>query len=159
MYKYVQPKKFIFNNQNQTKIMQKINIMLVTSTPLNSYNNFYLIKTHNLIKPFFYFNRFWSSGLLSKIVFLIEETFQKKFISQRNARKEWSLWQYGLHLNYFKSHIMLIKPWSLRTRRSISIIFQKTTYIIIQLRNIPYCSNRRRIKRWLKKKYTTQSWR
>lgn len=133
---------------------------VVRSSCTTSAKDFF-ITSKDLVKGRFIGEHYWSPGIFTQLIFTYEETFKKKFLNLKNARKDWAVWGYGLQLllqNASYRTISLV-PWCLRTRRSMSMLTESTNIVFIKLKNNKFFTPKRRIKRWLKKKYTSQSWR
>jgi len=118
--------------------------------------------TRNLIKPLLHERTNWSSGMLSNLLFTLDVVLSKKFLNPLNARLSWGIWAY-MHSIWWplnsKFFLQKFNPWSIRIRRFFKLSALSGTFTCIGLSREKFYTPTRRIKRWLKKKYTTQSWR
>lgn len=120
-----------------------------------------LLKSKDLIKPLFNYDISWSSGMISNLLFCTANIYIKKTLHLKNARRDWSLWKYIAVLWIAGNSYVNIQltPMSIRTRRFLKNVQVQTHFITISYNWELYKTPKRSIKRWLKKKYTTQSWR
>lgn len=129
--------------------------------PLTNQQKCIHLKTANLVKPLLWDTIGWSSGMLSNLMIYVEsKLLQKKDFN--NLRTEWVLWEFIYYSwfapnpNYF---VIYLSPWSIRIRRFFKYFEAPSKFVVIKYKSRPFYTPTRRIKRWLKKKYTTQSWR
>lgn len=150
-------------------LMHNVNINVLTSGNVIYFtqkksmmgNNVCLLKSKDLIKPLFNYDISWSSGMIANLLFNTANIYIKKTLNVKNARRDWSLWKYTavlwiVNTKYFCIHL---KPMSIRTRRFLKNVQPQASFITISHNWELYKTPKRSIKRWLKKKYTTQSWR
>lgn len=122
--------------------------------------------TKKLLKLSVWNDKLWTSGIVSKILFTVDSLESRLYLNALNARKEWGLWLYTFKILNTPSSlnlgIFIYNPWSVRMRRLFKVqalSSNSPSFTTIRLNNNYFYSPKRRIKRWLKKKYTTQSWR
>ena len=120
-----------------------------------------LIQSNDLIKPLVTEDISWSSGMISHFLFLDKDVYKKKTLTVKNARRDWSLWKYMISIWFTHITYSMIKvtPLSIRTRRLVKLMPSNMAYLTIRYNWTQYNTPKRSIKRWLKKKYSTQSWR
>jgi hypothetical protein len=120
------------------------------------------VRTQDLIKPLFKPGlSWWSSGMISRLIFNYDVLYSQKLGSVTSSRKLWGIWNYTANLWWvsLKNQVCHYNPWSLRIRRFFNSTALKNSLSTIYFNNRTGATKKRRIKRWLKKKYTTQSWR
>lgn len=119
------------------------------------------LKTFDLIKPLIIFDISWSAGMIAQLLFKTPNMYRKKTLNVKNSRRDWSLWKYILVLWFTKQtySVIFLTPLSIRIRRTLKLINFRINYLLIQYHFEKYATQKRSIKRWLKKKYTAQSWR
>lgn len=136
---------FFYNNSSKSSMLQPL-----------------LIKAPDMIKIYVISNLTWSSGMLTQLLDLTNERLARTILNVKNARKEWVTWEFTkiTWLTYTNIYTTLqLMPWSIRIRRLFKGITANSMFITIRYNNNKFFTPKRRIKRWLKKKYTTQSWR
>lgn len=134
----------------------------------NEYNKFSKLsfcglKTKDLIKPIVLHDISWSAGMIANLLFNTNNFYKKKNLTIRSSRRDWGLWKYILTI-WFNSEtpkytFITLTPFSIRIRRALKNLSSNQTFLIITYIWESYSTPKRSIKRWLKKKYTTQSWR
>lgn len=127
-----------------------------TSRPSNAT---IFVKTKKLIKLYILTPTTWSSGMIASLLFITNVVDSKKYLNIKNARKEWGVWAYA-HEVWWVNQILdwqHFNSWSIRIRRLFRLTSDTNT--TIQWNSADVVTPKRRIKRWLKKKYTSQSWR
>jgi hypothetical protein len=149
-------------NQNQYSLALAVNTVLNLQQSSPTTNRLKILiktgclKSKDLIKPFFFCTKTWSSGM---VVRLLEKVAQQPNSLDLSTRRKWIIWQCidsTLLWTFLSNSFILLNPWCIRTRRFCSTTPRS---FIIHSSSRKYCTPTRRIKRWLKKKYTTQSWR
>jgi len=150
-------------------VIQNVNISALTSANIIYFTqkkstmggNVCLLKSTDLIKPLFHYDISWSSGMISTLLFSTANIYIKKTLNVKNARRDWSLWKYTAVLWIVSTRYFCIqlKPMSIRIRRFLKNVQPQTSFITMSHNWELYKTPKRSIKRWLKKKYTTQSWR
>lgn len=115
----------------------------------------------DLIKPVIIADISWSSGMVSNLLFKFNILESQKYSTQLSARKDWGLWKFSNSIWWSQTSYDLqkFKPWSIRIRRFLKINLFKPKLLIINYSFNQFKTPKKSIKRWLKKKYTTQSWR
>lgn len=118
------------------------------------------VYTFDMIKLWILRRNTWSSGMLVLLSLVTKHQITRKFISKTNARRLLSIWFFSVEtiLSFYNTpkDLIILRPWSLRMRR---ILHMLSAQIIVKFSPNKYYTPKRRIKKWLKKKYTTQSWR
>lgn len=120
------------------------------------------LTTKDLVKCLLIVRTHWSGGMLSALIFKYDTVYSKKFLNELNARRDWALWKYAHDVIWKPSsaEMSIFTPWSIRIRRFFQIAGSSNTdFITVRFNHNKFTTPRRRIKRWLKKKYTTRSWR
>ena len=120
------------------------------------------LTTADLVKCTPIVHTHWSSGMISALIFAYDDVYSKKFLNRLNARRDWAVWKYAEPVIWSctAAEIARFTPWSIRVRRFFTIASSTgVAFSVINFNNHKFVTPRRRIKRWLKKKYTTQSWR
>lgn len=155
-----------FYFQKKNKNPSACTRQLPVSTYRNSMSaptvNLIKLTTLNLVKASVCAQITWTSGMLATTLFSTNFLESQKYLNITNARKEWGLWTYAYNLFWSalpKSSHQLISPWCIRTRRFAVKSFNLCAISTIVFSGACFTTPKRRIKRWLKKKYTTTSWR
>lgn len=120
------------------------------------------IWSHFLVKISFKSTFLWTCGMLSNLLFTASYLQSKNFLNEKNSRKEWGIWNYAYTIFWSTANsysFQRYSPWSIRIRRFFKLTSLSGTFNFVKFKESPQVTPKRRIKRWLKKKYTTQSWR
>lgn len=142
-------------------IGKNTNIIPVSSSYAQNHVKTFFLKTTDLIKPIVFIDISWSAGMIANLLFSTKNIYKKKNLNAQNVRRDWGLWKYIITLWMSQSTYFLLKlsPFSIRTRRFLKSLNIQSLFLIITYSWESYRTPKRSIKRWLKKKYTTQSWR